>query len=176
MASQGLRLLERWADSPEAVALLRDAAALDETCKLFTSQPALCPALALSLPVHILNGANDTCHDALDQLQQAGVRLACEGWRGNHLAMAKLAGRNVVAIKLSADRLLDREKLRDTDLSASSLCEAAELAGLDVIATGVRSDEDTVSLIDLGIDRMSGPRFSEPRLLREDSVARVRQV
>jgi len=59
-------------------ALLRDTATLDETCRLYASQPALCPSLILSLPVHILNGANDSFHDALDRLQAAGVRLACD--------------------------------------------------------------------------------------------------
>ncbi len=152
--------------------LLRDGNGVDETCRLFAAQPALGQSLLLSLPVHILNGASDQYRDALDRLQTQGVRFACEGWRGNNLAMAKLANRSVTAIKLTADRLLDREKLRDNDLTGAELAEAAELAGVQLIATGIRTDEDTVSLIDLGIEQMSGPRFSAPRLLRDNADSR----
>lgn len=152
--------------------LLRNDEAVEETGRLFAAQPALCQSLLLSLPVHIFNGASDQYRDALDRLQTKGVRFACEGWRGNHLAMAKLANRSVTVIKLSADRLLDREKLRDNDLTGSELAEAAELAGVQLIATGLRTDEDTVSLIDLGVELMSGPRFSSPRLLRDNADTR----
>ena len=152
--------------------MLRDANGVEEACRLFAAQPALGQSLLLSLPVHILNGASDQYRDSLDRLQTSGVRFACEGWRGNNLAMAKLANRSVTAIKLTADRLLDREKLRDNDLTGAELAEAAELAGVQLIATGVRTDEDSVSLIDLGIEQMSGPRFSAPRLLRDNADSR----
>ncbi|MEW9834571.1 hypothetical protein [Mesorhizobium marinum] len=41
----------------------------------------------------------------------------------------------------------------------------AEKARIDVIATDVQSEEDAVSLIDMGIDLMTGDRLSAPRRL-----------
>ena len=41
-------------------------------------------------------------------------------------------------------------------------------AGMEIIATDVGSDEDAVSLIDMGIDLMTGERLSPPRRIRDD--------
>ena len=38
-------------------------------------------------------------------------------------------------------------------------------ARVDVIATDVQSEEDAVSLIEMGVDLMSGERLSAPRRL-----------
>ena len=43
-------------------------------------------------------------------------------------------------------------------------------AGIDVIATDVHSDEDAVSLIDIGVDLMTGERLSAPRRLKTDAA------
>ena len=39
-------------------------------------------------------------------------------------------------------------------------------AGIGLIATDVRSDEDAMALIDLGVTLMCGPRFGGPKRLR----------
>ena len=65
-------------------------------------------------------------------------------------------------VKIGANRLLDREKPRHRTVPASTIIESAEADGLLVVATDVANDEDAVSLIDLGLDLMAGPRFGSP--------------
>ena len=43
---------------------------------------------------------------------------------------------------------------------------------MTIIAVNVANDEDAVSLIDLGIDLMAGPRFGGPRRLKADGGSR----
>ena len=74
-------------------------------------------------------------------------------------------------LKIGANRLLDREKPRRKSVPASTIIESAEADGLLVVATDVANDEDAVSLIDLGLDLMAGPRFGGP----EAAEARRRQ-
>ena len=81
----------------------------------------------------------------------------------------KQAGVNYV--KLAADRLLDRPKARKGVPGGAMLLEMAMAAGIEVIATDVRSDEDAVSLIDMGIELMTGERLSGPRRLKDDGGA-----
>ncbi len=50
----------------------------------------------------------------------------------------------------------------------------ATAAGIDVIATDVRSDEDAVSLIDIGIDLMTGERLAPPRRLKDDGGGAIK--
>ena len=42
-------------------------------------------------------------------------------------------------------------------------------AEIEIIATDVASDEEAVSLIDIGIDLMCGERLSPPRRVKDDS-------
>jgi cyclic-di-GMP phosphodiesterase, flagellum assembly factor TipF len=54
--------------------------------------------------------------------------------------------------------------------------ETASAAAIEVIATDVRSDEDAVGLLDLGVDLMTGARFSGPRRLKPDGGTRPGRV
>lgn len=150
-------------------ALLQDADAVTAVTETYRKHPALAGSLVLSLPVHLINGAGRRHEDAIARLADAGAPLAMEGWRGNAKALRECVARGVRYIKLPADRLLDREKRRNQDLSGAEICEAAALASVDIVATGVDTDEDAVCLIDLGIDMMAGERFSGPRRLRRSA-------
>jgi hypothetical protein len=46
-----------------------------------------------------------------------------------------------------------------------------DAVGVEIIATDVGSEEDAVSLIDMGVDLMTGERLSAPRRLKTDAVA-----
>ena len=65
-------------------------------------------------------------------------------------------------MKIAAERLLDRAKVRKGAPTGAALVEMADGAGIDVIATDVQSEEDAVSLIDMGVDLMTGERLSRP--------------
>ena len=72
----------------------------------------------------------------------------------------------VGAVKIAAERLLDRARVSEghaerRDRSSKWLA----MQGVDVIATDVQSEEDAVSLIDMGVDLMIGDRLSAPRRL-----------
>ncbi len=151
-------------------ALLQDAESVTQIAETYRKHPALSESLVLSLPIHLVNGAGKRHKEAIARLVDAGATLAVEGWRGDARALAEYTASGVRFIKLSADRLLDREKRRERDLSGAEICEAAAAKSVDIIATGVDSDEDAVCLIDLGVDMMTGERFSGPRRLRHSAV------
>jgi EAL domain-containing protein (putative c-di-GMP-specific phosphodiesterase class I) len=56
-------------------------------------------------------------------------------------------------------------------MPAWSIVEQVNAAKATVVATGVSSDDDAVSLLDLGIDLMAGPRFGGPRRLKPEGGA-----
>ena len=77
-------------------------------------------------------------------------------------------------MKLAGDRLLDRTRVRKGAPSGAMLLDMATAAGIDVIATDVHSDEDAVSLIDIGIDLMTGERLAPPRRLKDDGGGAIK--
>jgi EAL domain-containing protein (putative c-di-GMP-specific phosphodiesterase class I) len=153
-----------------SAALLGSQSDLGTAVDMFRRNPALARSVILSLP------ATDTSREQLAALQRfaaADVGLAVEGWDRPAAELAELRKVNLRLLKLPADRLLDRTGSTAGE-PAAVLIGAAALAGVDIVATDVRIDEDAVEILDLGIDLMTGPRFSGPRLMqpRRDTPAK----
>ncbi len=154
-------------------ALLNDGKEFAAVLDMLQFYPDLARSFVLSFPAETLLAERH--RQALGLLAGKGARFAAEGWAEDRLA-AELAGMGAAAptglafIKMSADRLLDRESRRQKLIPAVSLLERAAAGNLTIVATGVANDEDAVALIDLGVDLMAGPRFGGPKRLKpEDS-------
>ncbi len=140
----------------------QDVASIAELARVHKALPA---SIVFSLPAALL-GAGGEIRQRIDQLTAAGFRLAAENWDGGAADAAAAARRGVAYLKVSANRLLDRERSRRRLAPGAELVAAAQEAGLAMVATGVARDEDAVGLIDLGVDLMVGERFSGPRRMR----------
>lgn len=147
-------------------ALLADAGATAEIAQLFALHPGLAAGVVLSLPVEVLANPTRGQQKSLLRLTESSVRLAAEGWPDAGDGAAILAANGAGILKLTCNRLLDRDKLKRKAIAGGDLAEIAHARGLTIIATDVLTDEDAVALLDLGIDLMSGARFSPPRRLR----------
>jgi cyclic-di-GMP phosphodiesterase, flagellum assembly factor TipF len=154
-------------------ALLEDGMEFAAVLDIFKLHPALAKSVVMSLPAELLETSQHSA--ALDLLSGLDIRFAVEDWSGSpDLDKMKKAGVN--ALKIVADRLLDRVKLRKGQPNGATLVEMAGEAGLDVIATNVQSEEDAVSLIDMGVDLMTGERLSPPRRLKTDAQGGIRRA
>jgi|GEM_PF-1149914 cyclic-di-GMP phosphodiesterase TipF (flagellum assembly factor) len=156
-------------------ALLADSDELNTVLDALRHSRADTQRLVLSLPSSILE-RNARHAEAIELLVDTGVNLAAENWTGNKDSLEKLKRSGVSLVKLSADRLLGRIKPAKAANTAIRLVEIASALDIPVIAVNVANDEDAVSLIDLGINLMTGSRFSGPRRLkpnaaRQDKVA-----
>ena len=132
-------------------------------------------AIILSLPSSVFE-RNSRHAEAIELLVECGVGLAAEGWSGNKDALERLKRGGVKTLKLSADRLLGRTKLAKSAHTAIRLVEVASALDVPVIAMNVGVDEDAVSLIDLGINLMTGSRFSGPRVLKAQGEGKPEKV
>lgn len=155
-------------------ALLSDSDLLAGTVDSLRKAGAVASSLVLSLPFSALDRA-DRQVEALDMLTDAGVRLAVEGWTGTKESLEKLKRTGASVVKLSSDRLLGRTKVTRSTPSPLRMVETAAAMDMPVVALNVATDEDAVSLIDLGVDLMTGNRFSGPRRLRPPGEARNEQ-
>lgn len=152
-------------------ALLSSRAELDATFELLRAYPDLAQSFVLSVPAGLLDSSTQN-RQALEPFTAKSVRLAVEGWSDAANARDPVAIAGVSFVKISANRLLDRERPRRRLTPASSILDQASAGRLTLIATGVESDEDAVALIDLGIDLMSGPRFGGPKRFKPEGGGR----
>ncbi len=153
-------------------ALLQDGLEFAAVLDVFRLHPGLAKSLVMSLPADVLE--SDQHRAALEILSGLDIRFAAEDWSGSQGGLAKMKQVGVKFAKLAGDRLLDRTKLRKGAPSGAMLLEMATAAGIDVIATDVHSDEDAVSLIDIGIDLMTGERLAPPRRLKDDGGGAIK--
>lgn len=150
-------------------ALLNDGLEFATVLDIFKLHPALAKSVVISLPADLVEAGQHA--GALDLLSGLQIRLAAEDWSGSQASLDALKKAGFGAVKLAAARLLDRVKLRKGQPAGAALVEMADGAGMDIIATDVESEEDAVSLIDMGVDLMTGERLSAPRRLKTDAVA-----
>lgn len=148
-------------------AILADGKQFGALAEMLQFYPDLARSLVLSLPAALLDPAGQH-GPALDLLAGKGVRLAAEGWNEPADADDPIGPAGLSFVKITANRLLDRERSRHGLEPAAAIVERAAAANLTIIATDVTSDEDAVGLIDLGIDLMSGPRFGGPKRLKPE--------
>lgn len=147
-------------------ALLRDGLEFATVLDIFKLHPALAKAIVMSLPAELFSSDEDVA--ALRLLSGLGIRFAAEDWAGERVDLDRMKKAGVGAVKIAAERLLDRAKLRKGAPNGAALVEMAGDARVDIIATDVENEEDAVSLIDMGVDLMSGERLAAPRRLKTD--------
>ena len=155
---------------PVTEALMSDSDGLSAVIEALRHSAKVSDGLVLSLPAAVVE-RNARFAEAVDLLAETGVHLAAEGISGNKEALEKMKRSGVSLIKLPADRLLGRVRPTKSSASAVKIIEAAAALDLTVIAADVENDEDAVSLIDLGLNLMTGGRFSGPRRLRATAAA-----
>lgn len=156
-------------------ALLGSSAETKAVAELGRIHRALTSSLVFSIPAALLS-ARGEAREGLDLLTATGFRLAVEGWEAEPADLPQAKARGVHFLKLPANRLLDRERMRRKAPTGFELSEAAAAAGIAIIATGVARDDDAVGLIDLGIDLMEGERFSGPRRVRSSAARQAALV
>jgi EAL domain-containing protein (putative c-di-GMP-specific phosphodiesterase class I) len=155
-------------------ALLDDGLEFATVLDIFKLHPALAKSVVMSLPAELVESGQHSA--ALELLSGLDVRFAAEDWSGSQAGLDRLKKAGVGALKIAAERLLDRVKLRKGQPNGAALVEMAGAAGVDIVATDVGSEEDAVSLIDMGVDLMTGERLSAPRRLKTDASGTARRV
>ena len=153
-------------------ALLSTPRQLDGIVDMARVHRGLLSSIVFSVPYTALMPGTEA-RAGIEKLSATGFRIAAEGWEGTQADAAQIHGAGVQMVKIGVNRLLDRERVRRNAPAGSDLMEAATLAGITVIATGVVRDEDAVGLLDLGVDQMLGERFSEPKRLRSAAARQM---
>ena len=146
----------------------RELAPLTETLQFY---PDLARSIVLSVPGRVFGAAEHA--QALALLSGKGVRFAAEGWDEAADAGTSIGVEGLDFLKIPANRLLDRDRQRRKLIPAATIIESAVANDVTVIAVNVANDEDAVSLLDLGIDLMAGPRFGGPKRLKQDGGSRA---
>ena len=151
-------------------AILVDAKELAPLLDMLQFYPDLAKSIVLSIPVGLLDAAGD--HQQALGLLSAERASASPGRleRTRH----RQFDRRSKASTSSRSRPIACSTAKSSAASSSRprRSSKARRPTSAIIAVDVANDEDAVSLIDLGIDLMAGPRFGGPRRLKPDGSSR----
>lgn len=148
---------------PISEALLTSPADIEHLAAMLRQYPVMQASVVLSVAARLLPSAHAP---ALARLAEAGFGFTLEAEVDTIRPL--LANRAVRFVRLPVTRLISRGRLRKGRQAGLPILEEAAAAGIPVIAADVASDDDAIMLLDLGVDLMTGERFSAPRRLKPE--------
>jgi cyclic-di-GMP phosphodiesterase, flagellum assembly factor TipF len=147
-------------------ALLSRGEAVSDICEILRIHPGIARSIVLCLPVSVLD--QPEMFAPIRELFDAGLTLVLEC---DDELPREMEGMPPVGVaRISAANLLAMAAACGSPDEPRLPAPLAGNAGMIVIACEVSSDDDAMKLIDLGIDLMSGERFSPPRLLGQGAA------
>ena len=144
-------------------AFLADAGAVGTVADAFRINPALAETIVFSLPSDVFT--ERLAAKGANALARHGAVFAAEAWPDGADPTGRLAALGVTIVKLPAERLLQPATSRRGLLSGADIVTAAGTQ-LTLIPTRVTSEDDVLTLLDLGIEQMSGPAISPLRQVK----------
>jgi len=119
-------------------------------------------ALEIELSESSLMELPEDLHDSLRALRNSGIRVAINDFGGGNLALDTLLQLPVDTLKINRRFIaglhtdIPREKL------TQAICTLAHTIGLEMVATGVESEEELTVLRRVGCDRAQGNLIAAP--------------
>lgn len=106
---------------------------------------------------------------ALAAFVKKGVGLSLVGLKSLRLDFGELAADGVRSVRIDATRFIDTP-LEFTDFLASDAVKFLKRFGIDLIATGINTEEQILTLLEDGIGLVQGPHIAGPGPARPDLV------
>lgn len=146
---------------------LDDRAAVEQIVALLDANRAVNDLVALTLAEEDWRVLAADEKAALAAMVKKGVSVSLAGARSLRFDYADLAGAGVASIRVDASRFI-AQPAAFTDFHTSDIAAYVNRFGVDLIMTGVGSEEQILSLLDDGVGLAQGPHISGPAPIRPD--------
>lgn len=142
---------------------LADGAFLHQFAQFMAQNTALAGRLLFELPQAELFDDVAATRATLDELGRLGFRFVMDGLVHIDFDAADLSARHVRFVKLDAGMLLETPGPFGGLGSVAALKNELERSAMDLIVTGISTEQQLVELLDLRLDFGQGPLFGEPK-------------
>jgi cyclic-di-GMP phosphodiesterase, flagellum assembly factor TipF len=148
-------------------ATLADIRSIDQLVSHLSANRAVNPDLFFALSHNDWLGLEQTEADMVERLVQTGVGLALRDVRSLRLDFAGLAAQGVRYLGVDGARFL-REPAAFTDFHSSDIADYVRRFGLQMVMTGLTSEQQILSLLDDGMTLAQGAVIAPPSPIRHD--------
>ena len=160
---------------PVSRATLADALTVDKLTSLLEANRAVADAIVLTLAEAdwtVMPAGEKT---ALAAFVKHGIRLALTDVPSLRLDFAALAGDGVRSVRVDAPAFIAAPE-RFTDFHSSDVTSYVKRFEIDLVLTGVKTEEQVLLLLEAGVVLVQGLHLAAPGPVRPDLVAERRPV
>jgi cyclic-di-GMP phosphodiesterase TipF (flagellum assembly factor) len=160
-------------------ATLVDAVSIDKIVALLDANRAITGNIVLVVAEADWGALPVSEKAALAAFVGKGVRLALADCRSLRLDFARLTGDGVASVRVDAPSFLAAPQTF-TDFHTADVTPYLRRFAVELVATGVASEEQLLMLLEDGVELVQGPHISAPRPARADlggrAIRRVRSI
>ncbi len=154
---------------PLTRATLIDAIAIDKIVVMLDASEAIAQSLILAVTETDWATMPISERAALAAFVKKGVGLSLTAARSLRLNFSDIAGEGVRSVRVDASRFIEFPA-RYTDFHASDISSYIKRFEIDLIATGIRSEQQILTLLEDGLTLVQGPHIAGPGPVRPDLV------
>ncbi|PLX36151.1 MAG: hypothetical protein C0606_15670 [Hyphomicrobiales bacterium] len=152
---------------------LVDARCFGELIDQLKSVSEVGPALILELTQEGYRSMGPLETDALAELKEYGVRFAVDNVRDLRMDFSELNRTGIRFLKIAAERLLDPEAVKGTDIHLADLADLLARYKVELIIDHIETESQVRDLLDYQPKFGQGNLFSPPKAVRNEVLSTV---
>ncbi|MDR3476131.1 MAG: EAL domain-containing protein [Devosia sp.] len=154
---------------PVSRASLTDPVLIDKIVTMLDANRAVAGFISLKLAEADWSAMPLSEKAALAAFVKQGVSLSLAGTRSLRLDFADLAAEGIRSVRVDARRFIEAPEGL-TDFHASDIAGYVKRFGVDLIATGIDTEDQILTLLEDGVGLAQGPHIAGPGPARSDLV------
>jgi cyclic-di-GMP phosphodiesterase TipF (flagellum assembly factor) len=152
---------------------LADKAALDQIAVMLAANKAISPNINFIVPDAQWHKLMPGERKALAAIAGAGATFSLADMASLRHDFADLQGQGVRSVRIDATRFIDEPEVY-TDFHASDIASYVKRFGIEMLGTGIKSEQQIISLLEDGISLAQGSYIASPGPVRADLVGERR--
>jgi cyclic-di-GMP phosphodiesterase TipF (flagellum assembly factor) len=152
---------------PLSRATLSDGASMEQIMMVLDENRALAQSLIFSITESDWNDLDAMEKAAIASLVKRGAGISLLDATSLRLDYADLAGLGVRSIRVDAERFIDDPETF-SDFHTSDIAKYTRRFGIEILATGIRNEQQIIVLLEDGLTLVQGPHIGKPGPVRSD--------
>jgi cyclic-di-GMP phosphodiesterase TipF (flagellum assembly factor) len=152
---------------------LAEQAAVDQITVMLTANKAISPNINFVVAEAEWQSLSEGERRAIAAIAKSGATFSLANIESLRLDFAELADEGVRSVRIDARRFIEQPELY-TDFHSSDIASYIKRFGIDMLGTGIASEQQIISLLEDGIGLAQGPHIARPGPVRADLVGERR--
>jgi cyclic-di-GMP phosphodiesterase TipF (flagellum assembly factor) len=152
---------------------LAEEVAVDQITVMLTANKAISPNINFVVADAEWQGLSEGERRAIAAIAKSGATFSLANIESLRLDFAELADEGVRSVRIDATRFIEQPELY-TDFHSSDIASYIKRFGIDMLGTGIGSEQQIISLLEDGVGLAQGPHIAPPGPIRADLVGERR--